>query len=340
MQHDDMIWNVINHQFCSHKAQMAQTHHEKHQHFCRHPYSTTGLCNRGSCPLANSKYAVIREIDGVVSLFIKTPERAHSPKNLWERIQLSRNYAQAMQQLDEHLAYFPKIQIHRNKQRLTKIHQYLIRMRKIELKVRAGKKAKLVPRSKKVDVREDRREEKALVAAKIEDRIEKELLGRLAKGTYGDIYNFPEVQFSKIMDRMEDGVNTEEEKIEEEDEEEMEVETNLAGKYFVEDLEDFDDENIDMEDFEYPDDSDEQSDDTSVSDEEDEDNDSETSSTDDDDDEESSKPELKPIGKKRSDAIAKKKSSNKKAKIQLEYEEEEEEIEPAQSVEILPGMAW
>merc|ERR1712107_574641 len=130
----------------------------------------------------------------------------------------------------------------------------------------------------------------------------------------------------------------EEEKIEEEDEEEMEVETNLAGKYFVEDLEDFDDENIDMEDFEYPDDSDEQSDDTSVSDEEDEDNDSETSSTDDDDDEESSKPELKPIGKKRSDAIAKKKSSNKKAKIQLEYEEEEEEIEPAQSVRFY--LAW
>merc|ERR1712157_425768 len=121
-------------------------------------------------------------------------------------------------------------------------------------------------------------------------------------GTYGDIYNFPEVQFSKIMDRMEDGVNTEEEQIEEEDEEEMEVETNLAGKYFVEDLEDFDDDDI------------------------------ETSSTDDDDDEESSKPELKPIGKKRSDAIAKKKSSNKKAKIQLEYEKEEEEIEPAQSV--------
>ena len=195
MQHDEMIWQVINHQFCSYKSTMAKSkgaNRDKKQ-FCKHPYSTTGLCNRSSCPLANSKYATVREENGRIHLYIKTVERAHSPKNLWEKIYLSRNYSKALAQLDEHLAFFPKAQIHRNKQRLTKIHQYLLRMRKLKLREINGRKAKLTRVHRKVEQREERREKKALVAAKIESNIEKELVERLAKGTYGDIYNFPEV---------------------------------------------------------------------------------------------------------------------------------------------------
>lgn len=243
MQNDEMIWQVINHQFCSFKTTIGKALSDKTQ-FCRHPYSVTGLCNRTSCPLANSKYATLREEKGRVYLCMKTVERAHSPKNLWERVLLSRNYSKALAQIDEHLQYFPQILQHRNKQRLTKIHQYLIRMRKIELQHRAGKKANLVRVHRKIDQREERRERKALVAAKIESNIEKELVERLAKGAYGDIYNFHESAYKKALDQTEDA---EEETEEEEEESQVEYVEDLDS----EDEEDEEELEGDMEDLEY-----------------------------------------------------------------------------------------
>ncbi len=54
----------------------------------------------------------------------------------------------------------------------------------------AFREPKIITKPRKTERRERRREEKALIAAKLETSIEKELLTRLQKGYYGETYNF------------------------------------------------------------------------------------------------------------------------------------------------------
>ncbi|CAN7123012.1 unnamed protein product, partial [Brassica rapa subsp. narinosa] len=227
MQHDEVIWQVIRHKHCSYMAKIETGI------FCRNPYNVTGICNRSSCPLANSRYATIREHQSVFYLYMKTIERAHMPKNLWERVKLPRNYEKALETIDKHLLYWPKLLQHKIKQRLTKMTQMRIRMRKLALKTR--EKIMTTPRRDKK--RESRREEKAIKAAVLDKAIETELLERLKKGIYGDIYNYPELEWNKVLDEEKQVA----EGVEEQEEEEPEIE-------YVEGYEELEEEE-DMEDF-------------------------------------------------------------------------------------------
>ncbi|XP_016177954.1 protein MAK16 homolog B-like [Arachis ipaensis] len=204
MQHDEVIWHVIRHNHCSFMAKITTGN------FCRNPYNVTGLCNRSSCPLANSRYATIREENGVFYLYMKTIERAHACFYM----------------------YWPKLLIHKTKQRLTKMTQMRIRMRKLALKTRE----KIMTTPRKEIKREARREEKAEKAALLEKSIEKELLERLQKGVYqqSDIYNYPIEQYNKVLDM--DNLQPAEE-----EEEEAEIE-------YVEGYDELEEED-DMEDF-------------------------------------------------------------------------------------------
>nr|KAJ0207158.1 hypothetical protein LSAT_V11C500289720 [Lactuca sativa] len=219
MQNDEVIWQVLRHKHCSYMAKITVGI------FCRNEYNLTGICNRSSCPLANSRYATICDHDGVFYSYMKTIERAHMPNKLWERVKLPRNYEKTLEIIDKNLMYWPKFLVHKEKQRLTKMTQMCIRMRKLALKTRE----KIMTSPRKEKKREARREEKAEKAAILDKNIEKELLERLKNGTYdSEIVNARAEAFNKFIEQFEGpemDVN-----------EEYEVETEFVeGEYEEED---------------------------------------------------------------------------------------------------------
>lgn len=137
-------------------------------------------------------------------------------------------------QIGTHLEYWPKFQVHKAKQRLTKMTQYLIRKRRIELR----SKTRLVGVKKKVERREQAREKKAVNAAKLETAIEKELLERLRTGAYGDIYNFAQDEYEKVLDSQMEGLG------------EMEDEEEVSGDEYEAEYEEEDSEDELVDDIE------------------------------------------------------------------------------------------
>ncbi|KAF8742502.1 hypothetical protein AX14_003904 [Amanita brunnescens Koide BX004] len=161
---------------------------------------------------------------------------------MWERIKLSNNYSKALEQIDNELLHWPNFTIHKCKQRVTKITQYLIKMRRLKLR----QEPKLTGVKKKLDRREAVRERKALAAAHVEKSIQKELLERLKSKAYGDApLNVNEHVWQAILDREKGSKSTGQTELdmqeEETDEEELEeLEEDWPEQEFVSDISDED----------------------------------------------------------------------------------------------------
>jgi len=187
---DEVIWEIINNGQCSFKTKLDTNV------FCKNEYNVTGLCNRNSCPLANSRYSTVIEKKGVCYLLVKTIERAHTPKDLWEEIKLEKSYNKALEQIEEQLQYWPEFLKHKCKQRFTRYRQILVKKRK--MKLHNSEIYEIV--SRKAEKREKSRGKKAEKAALIESHIEQELLNRLKEGKYTQIHNIDPELFKKVLD--------------------------------------------------------------------------------------------------------------------------------------------
>lgn len=294
---DEVIWQVINQQFCAFKLKT-----DKGQNFCRNEYNVSGLCSRQSCPLANARYATVKNVGGKLYLYMKTAERAHMPSRMWERIRLSKNYNKALGQIDSQLQYWQKFLIHKCKQRLTRLTQVAITERRLALK---DEERHYVGIKHKVKRKEENRERKALAAAKIEKAIEKELLDRLKSGAYGDKpLNVDEDIWKKVLGKVDEV--EEDEEFDEEDDFELESgeedESDVGEVEYVED--DAEDEFVDMEDLERWLD------------------DSSASESEDDDDEDS---ETETGNKRKPDSAEDSKNKKRRRpRVEIEYEEEDQ----------------
>ncbi|ODQ77314.1 hypothetical protein BABINDRAFT_41773 [Babjeviella inositovora NRRL Y-12698] len=293
---DEIIWQVINQQFCAFKLKTT-----KEQNFCRNEYNVSGLCSRQSCPLANAKYATVKNVDGKLYLYMKTVERAHTPSKLWERIKLSKNYTKALDQVDQHLLYWKKFLIHKCKQRLTRLTQVAITERRLALR---EEERHYVGVKHKVKRREETRERKALTAAKIEKSIEKELLDRLKSGAYGDKpLNVDEKIWKKVLGTVEDEDDLSQDELNEDEYDDVELQdeeddSDVGEVEYVEDDMEDDEDLVDVEDLErWLGNSDSESDDESDSDD-------------------GSKKRTKKL------AASDDKRAKRRARVEVEYEEE------------------
>ena len=147
--------------------------------------------------MANSRYSTVYEDKGVCYLKMKTAERAHTPKDLWESVKLDPSYNKALEQIDTELQYWPKFLVHKCKQRFTRLRQILIKRRKMKLEGSAEYRVV----SHKAERREQKRLDKITKSAMFENEVKNGLLQNLKNEKYNGIYNLDKNEFEKILEK-------------------------------------------------------------------------------------------------------------------------------------------
>ena len=168
---------------------------------------------------------------------MKTAERAHTPKELWESVKLDPSYNKALEQIDAELQYWPKFLVHKCKQRFTRLRQILVKRRKMKLEGSA--EYKIV--SHKAERREKSRLKKITKSAMIENYVRNDLLKNLQEHKYEGIYNIDQKNFNKILENENEQEQLEEDFVEED------YEPGYINDFSDEEGEGEDDENDDEE---------------------------------------------------------------------------------------------
>lgn len=150
------------------------------------------------------------------------------PAKMWEKVKLKGGVENVRGQIQKHLQYMPEFYKAKCQVRYERIQEYL---RRIDRLATDPNQPLLTVKKSKVVKREAKREARAKKVALVENAIERELLDRLQKGVYGDIYNLPQKTFQSVLDKhgaqqeMEEEEGDEVEYVEEsEEEQESEVE--------------------------------------------------------------------------------------------------------------------
>jgi protein MAK16 len=118
---------------------------------------------------------------------------------MWEKIRIrGGSLEQVREQLHRHLEFMPEFFKAKCLARYERIQEYLRRMDKLAAD---PNQPVLSVKKTKVLRREASREARAKKVALVENAIERELLDRLQKGVYGEIYNLPQKTFQNLLEK-------------------------------------------------------------------------------------------------------------------------------------------
>lgn len=167
------------------------------------------------------------------------------PAKIWEKIKLKGSTEQACEKIKKELEFMPEFLKAKCQARLIRLREVLQRTEKLK---NDPNQPVLSVKKMKVIRREASREARAKKVALVENAIEKELLDRLQKGVYGEIYNLPQATFDQYLEQNGEQQELEEESADEteaylegEEEEEDESEVEYEEEFNESDTEDIQD---------------------------------------------------------------------------------------------------